>query len=60
MKRSPSESNYAEESNDEDEIVTNPYTNCPYSREYFKILKQRKLLPVFEYKDRIKKDIIIN
>lgn len=53
MKRSPSESNYAEESNDEDEIVTNPYTNCPYSREYFKILKQRKLLPVFEYKDRI-------
>ena len=53
MKNSILDSLNNEEDKEEAENITNPYTNRPYSREYFKILKQRKKLPVFDFKDRI-------
>ncbi|KAL3698668.1 hypothetical protein R1sor_012744 [Riccia sorocarpa] len=33
-------------------LVTNPYTNTPYSERYFEILEKRKTLPVWQQKDR--------
>lgn len=53
MKSTILESANSENNDDDNEIVTNPYTQCPYSREYFKILRQREKLPVYEFKNRI-------
>ncbi|OHT14006.1 helicase [Tritrichomonas foetus] len=43
-----------ESEEDQNELnQTNPWTDRPYSHEYFKILKQRQKLPVYEFKEKV-------